>query len=190
VFLTRPPLAWDKLPYAFDLHVLGTPPAFILSQDQTRHPMFYVTQPGSGCDQLHCKRDPSCINLCLACSQMSPPRLPGEKHSIDRRYALKLLMLQYHSCSSSAFHSSVVKVLLLRKRSLPTLSSNSFVSVVSLRILYFLCLVKGFSDDFSRLPKTHLFSFVRWIRHTTQEDQVSCLLMEKPENRRSSEEPR
>ena len=25
---------------AFDLHVLGTPPAFILSQDQTRHPMF------------------------------------------------------------------------------------------------------------------------------------------------------
>src|SRR5205823_7729843 len=23
---------------AFDLHVLGTPPAFILSQDQTRHP--------------------------------------------------------------------------------------------------------------------------------------------------------
>src|SRR5258707_3348342 len=26
----------------FDLHVLGTPPAFILSQDQTRHP-FYKT---------------------------------------------------------------------------------------------------------------------------------------------------
>ena len=25
----------------FDLHVLGTPPAFILSQDQTRHPMFF-----------------------------------------------------------------------------------------------------------------------------------------------------
>ena len=24
---------------AFDLHVLGTPPAFILSQDQTRHPV-------------------------------------------------------------------------------------------------------------------------------------------------------
>src|SRR5215469_9163665 len=23
---------------AFDLHVLGTPPAFVLSQDQTRHP--------------------------------------------------------------------------------------------------------------------------------------------------------
>ncbi len=24
----------------FDLHVLGTPPAFILSQDQTRHPVY------------------------------------------------------------------------------------------------------------------------------------------------------
>src|SRR5258707_2495183 len=26
---------------AFDLHVLGTPPAFIMSQDQTRHPNLY-----------------------------------------------------------------------------------------------------------------------------------------------------
>ena len=37
--LTRPPLSQSsvrKLPTAsFDLHVLGTPPAFILSQDQT-----------------------------------------------------------------------------------------------------------------------------------------------------------
>ena len=37
--LTRAPLyspkqAWD---FSYDLHVLGTPPAFILSQDQTRH---------------------------------------------------------------------------------------------------------------------------------------------------------
>jgi hypothetical protein len=37
VLLTRPPL--DDRPKAltpFDLHVLGTPPAFVLSQDQTR----------------------------------------------------------------------------------------------------------------------------------------------------------
>ena len=34
VFLTRAPLT-PKGP--FDLHVLGTPPAFILSQDQTLH---------------------------------------------------------------------------------------------------------------------------------------------------------
>ena len=40
--LTRPPLIQKSLgfiPNPFDLHVLGTPPAFILSQDQTL--MFY-----------------------------------------------------------------------------------------------------------------------------------------------------
>ena len=37
VLLTRPPLDWKELPpsASFDLHVLSTPPAFILSQDQT-----------------------------------------------------------------------------------------------------------------------------------------------------------
>jgi hypothetical protein len=39
VLLTRPPLT-RIAPCAFDLHVLGTPPAFILSQDQTRHPIY------------------------------------------------------------------------------------------------------------------------------------------------------
>jgi hypothetical protein len=39
VLLTRPPLPLaPKSERTFDLHVLGTPPAFILSQDQTRHP--------------------------------------------------------------------------------------------------------------------------------------------------------
>ena len=36
--LTRPPLTFQSLGFMkspFDLHVLGTPPAFILSQDQT-----------------------------------------------------------------------------------------------------------------------------------------------------------
>ena len=40
--LTRPPLSWEEIlpklsfnPSSFDLHVLSTPPAFILSQDQT-----------------------------------------------------------------------------------------------------------------------------------------------------------
>ena len=38
MLLTRSPL-YDrpKAGYSFDLHVLGTPPAFILSQDQTLH---------------------------------------------------------------------------------------------------------------------------------------------------------
>ena len=36
------PSATPYLRRAFDLHVLGTPPAFILSQDQTRHPILYL----------------------------------------------------------------------------------------------------------------------------------------------------
>ena len=40
MLLTRPPLPLSpKRQRSFDLHVLGTPPAFILSQDQTRHPL-------------------------------------------------------------------------------------------------------------------------------------------------------
>ena len=49
MLLTRPPLAPFPLATkqsSFDLHVLGTPPAFILSQDQTRHPIVY-TAPSS-----------------------------------------------------------------------------------------------------------------------------------------------
>ena len=41
--LTRPPLTWQSAstsPRSFDLHVLSTPPAFVLSQDQTL--MFYL----------------------------------------------------------------------------------------------------------------------------------------------------
>jgi hypothetical protein len=38
VLLTRPPLpGFPKETQALDLHVLGTPPAFVLSQDQTLH---------------------------------------------------------------------------------------------------------------------------------------------------------
>ncbi len=37
-FLTRSPLDWNSVtqkPVSFDLHALATPPAFVLSQDQT-----------------------------------------------------------------------------------------------------------------------------------------------------------
>lgn len=33
--LTRAPLYSSRRTFTFDLHVLGTPPAFVLSQDQT-----------------------------------------------------------------------------------------------------------------------------------------------------------
>ena len=36
MLLTRAPLySHPKVTFSFDLHVLGTPPAFVLSQDQT-----------------------------------------------------------------------------------------------------------------------------------------------------------
>ena len=35
VLLTRLPRYRGLPPFAYDLHVLGTPPAFVLSQDQT-----------------------------------------------------------------------------------------------------------------------------------------------------------
>ena len=43
--LTRPPLTYISLGFnvsPFDLHVLGTPPAFILSQDQTLNKKFIL----------------------------------------------------------------------------------------------------------------------------------------------------
>ena len=48
MLLTRPPLSPRPKPMTpFDLHVLGTPPAFVLSQDQTRHPSSVVFMPAS-----------------------------------------------------------------------------------------------------------------------------------------------
>ena len=35
MLLTRAPLYLDRSPFSLDLHVLGTPLAFVLSQDQT-----------------------------------------------------------------------------------------------------------------------------------------------------------
>ena len=42
VLLTRPPLnPFPKKLHSLDLHVLGTPPAFVLSQDQTLNKMVF-----------------------------------------------------------------------------------------------------------------------------------------------------
>ena len=46
VLLTRPPLNCRVAPtVSFDLHVLSTPPAFILSQDQTLHLNVFARRP-------------------------------------------------------------------------------------------------------------------------------------------------
>ena len=44
VLLTRSPLEHIAM-FPFDLHVLGMPPAFILSQDQTLLILFYTKYP-------------------------------------------------------------------------------------------------------------------------------------------------
>ena len=55
MLLTRSPLTHvDRSPSSFDLHVLSTPPAFVLSQDQTLHQRIWC-KPGKGSD-----RDPGC----------------------------------------------------------------------------------------------------------------------------------
>ena len=42
VLLTRAPLYWGLLPFSLDLHVLGAPLTFVLSQDQTLQSDFGV----------------------------------------------------------------------------------------------------------------------------------------------------
>ena len=83
---TRSPALLREKESAFDLHVLGTPPAFILSQDQTRHPNLWESLSGDSrvwlWSRLLAEPRPSCnpgqvglltcCYLCkhLACSQM------------------------------------------------------------------------------------------------------------------------
>ena len=84
MLLTRPPLPLvPKNRRTFDLHVLGTPPAFILSQDQTRHPC---------CIWLH-------HTLHVCCRQCSSVRELRSRpsclwlHLAVRRFSLRLSSL-------------------------------------------------------------------------------------------------
>ena len=71
--LTRPPLSQSsvrKLPIAsFDLHVLGTPPAFILSQDQTLMLKFIPVQ---NLAWLVLNRSTVVFRFCSECSHSWP----------------------------------------------------------------------------------------------------------------------
>ncbi len=61
--LTRPPLSYPKASFQitpFDLHVLGAPPAFVLSQDQTLN--LFVSYHGLPCYNLRL-RSPSLDSL-------------------------------------------------------------------------------------------------------------------------------
>ncbi|GIO11946.1 hypothetical protein J19TS2_15010 [Cohnella xylanilytica] len=55
MLLTRPPLTFagaSSLEDPLDLHVLGTPPAFVLSQDQTLHKGETLSESLEG--SIHC----------------------------------------------------------------------------------------------------------------------------------------
>src|SRR5216684_7705966 len=58
----------------FDLHVLGTPPAFILSQDQTRHPSCLCTPASRQERHLHLSDPGQVMTLSLfadsSCSEI------------------------------------------------------------------------------------------------------------------------
>ena len=71
----------------FDLHVLGTPPAFILSQDQTRHPLFMSPPTRSRAlrwSYPRClSRDPGqAVSFALGCSQILACTLSPESTSL------------------------------------------------------------------------------------------------------------
>src|SRR2546425_12412244 len=88
---------------AFDLHVLGTPPAFILSQDQTRHPVLSNKLSSSLFHCIHAERSrpsPNCTWLFRRFSYSSCG-LQDERNDSD-------CSLTYSCCS--AFHFSIVKV--------------------------------------------------------------------------------
>src|SRR5256885_3688142 len=73
------PSATRFLRSACDLHVLRTPPAFILSQDQTRHPELYLQYPPHRRYQqavlLSCDPGQAAVSfIALGCSQMSALR--------------------------------------------------------------------------------------------------------------------
>ncbi len=62
MLLTRPPLP-ALANRAFDLHVLRTPPAFLLSQDQTRHSLL----AGHPSERMHLHVERSQPNVSLGC---------------------------------------------------------------------------------------------------------------------------
>ena len=62
VLLTRSPLIQEaSSPSSFDLHVLSTPPAFVLSQDQTLHKCLTARQQADGTSSAaHDRNRPEC----------------------------------------------------------------------------------------------------------------------------------
>jgi hypothetical protein len=83
------------------LHVLGTPPAFILSQDQTRHPWFYLplsrthalrvhTQKGSSPRSLSCDPGQAVIRCTWLFADSCSRSLQNESLLFDRNCCVRV----------------------------------------------------------------------------------------------------
>ena len=108
VLLTRPPLPLlppKRKKRTFDLHVLGTPPAFILSQDQTRHSSILSSRTlrrRADTSVLVLERSRPSVTLSLFADSSSYTH----QIEIDRNCKCSRILIQLLFC----FHFSIVKV--------------------------------------------------------------------------------
>ena len=86
MLLTRLPRYRGLPPFAFDLHVLGTPPAFVLSQDQTLQLRFEPTTEVAG-------------SLTGECVAQPLPRLPDYRYAIAHQAGTFYLVFKEHRAS-------------------------------------------------------------------------------------------
>ena len=135
------------------MHVLGTPPAFILSQDQTRHScasivMSLRSQSGAYAFELqsrpNCCRCYCCIWLFAETHCAFADQGLTDKRVIDRTFLCVCLTCLF----CSAFHSSIVKVLVASKEAFRSLLAIDVVSHIagalsSLFPVNFVCSSKG-----------------------------------------------
>ena len=113
------PSATPLLLRAFDLHVLGTPPAFILSQDQTRHSVVVSRHPLPGANDRSQAKSQAPRLLLGSCSSqirllcLATRKLTGTVYALvcalsPSRCAPTGVRSDRHR-SSSAFHISIVQ---------------------------------------------------------------------------------
>ena len=140
--LTRPPLTFKSLSFIkspFDLHVLGTPPAFILSQDQTL--MFKVCLPVSSgfCSFLR-SCNPILNLLCLGCDLISQATVWYDSSHLSEFF--QSILLEFSGLHYCLFVKVLIAAVL---RSNSVIISQSFCFVNS-----FLKLFSTKSNNLSR----------------------------------------
>jgi hypothetical protein len=110
VLLTRAPLYSGRSPFTFDLHVLGTPPAFVLSQDQTLHLEPQAAQAASSRRAVTVSRPALIVENFLPCrsiSRRSTTAFFKRAVTVPITETLVNLFLQSHSPSGPRRRRSV-----------------------------------------------------------------------------------